>query len=385
MSQLPEPTTALPPDSPVPTQANSGEINSPASGDGMAESQKLNQVTPGGLKALVRQEPTRVVESETSPKPARNAAPPRKKRPWKQPSVLPGFGLSFGYSVFYLSILVLIPLSTLFFKSASGGWAAFWQAATDPASVASYRVTFGCSFVAAALNIFFGMVVAWVLVRYSFPGKKIVDAMVDLPFALPTAVGGIVLCTAYGPDGIIGKPLTKWATEFGASGAGHYYASTWIGGFLNGEFGLDFTNFKIAYSPLGIIVALVFISLPFAVRTVQPVLQEIDVQVEEAASSLGAGRWFIFRRVLLPYVVPSLLTGFALGFARSIGEYGSVIFISGNIPYKTQITPLLIAAKLDNYDYAGATSIAVVMLVFSFLLLFAVNGLQWWASRRNHP
>lgn len=270
---------------------------------------------------------------------------------FKERSVLPGFGLSFGFSLFYLSILVLIPLSMLFWKTGSGGWDHFLKAAFAPRAMASYKVTFGTSLAAAIINLFAGLLVAWVLVRYSFWGKSIVDALIDMPFALPTAVGGIAMVTAYAPNGIIGEHLDKM-------------------------------GIKVAYTPLGITIALVFISLPFVVRTVQPVLQELDSQLEEAASSLGAGRWATFRRVIFPYIWPALLTGFALGFARAIGEYGSVVFIAGNQPMKTEIAPLLIITKLEEYDYTGATAIAVVMLVVSFLLLLSINGLQWWTQRR---
>jgi sulfate transport system permease protein len=270
---------------------------------------------------------------------------------FKERSVLPGFGLSLGYTLFYLSFLVLIPLSLLFFKAGSEGWEHFMRAAFSPRALASYKVTFGTSLAAALINLGAGLLVAWVLVRYSFPGKSIIDALIDMPFALPTAVGGIAMVTAYAPNGIIGSQLAKW-------------------------------GIKAAYTPLGITIALVFISLPFVVRTVQPVLQELDSQLEEAASALGAGRWATFRRVIFPYVWPSLLTGFTLGFARAIGEYGSVVFIAGNQPMKTEIAPLLIMTRLEEYDYAGATAIAVVMLVASFILLLSINGLQWWSQKR---
>jgi sulfate transport system permease protein len=266
--------------------------------------------------------------------------------------VLPGFGLSLGFTLGYLSLLVLIPLATIFVKSAGLGWAGFWEAATTPRVLASYRVTFGTAFAAAALNASFGFLVAWVLVRYRFPGRKLIDAMVDLPFALPTAVAGIVLTTLYAPNGWLGKPLAAFGV-------------------------------KAAYTPLGIVIALTFIGLPFVVRTVQPVLQDLEAEVEEAAASLGAGRWQTFRRVLFPAIAPALLTGFALAFARAVGEYGSVVFISGNMPMKTEIAPLLIMTKLDQFDYAGATAIGVVMLVMSFVLLFTINGLQWWSRRRT--
>jgi sulfate transport system permease protein len=264
--------------------------------------------------------------------------------------VLPGFGLTLGFTVLYLSLIVLIPLSTLFVKTGSLGWASFWSTVTDPRVVASYRLSFGASLAAAAINAFFGLTVGWVLVRYTFPGKKIIDAMVDLPFALPTAVSGIALTTLYAPNGWIGR----WLEPLGV---------------------------KAAFSPLGITIALTFIGLPFVVRTLQPALEDLDPEVEEAAASLGASRWQTLRRVILPVVLPALLTGFALSFARALGEYGSVVFISGNMPMKTEIVPLLIITKLEQYDYAGATAIAVVMLVASFALLLTINLLQWWSGR----
>jgi sulfate transport system permease protein len=271
---------------------------------------------------------------------------------FKAHSVLPGFNLALGYTLLYLSLIVLIPLSALFFKTATMGWDGFYDLATGQRVLASLRVTFLTSFAAAVLNAFFGLVVAWVLVRYTFPGKRVVDALVDLPFALPTAVAGITLATLYAPNGWIG----------------HYFAAY---------------DIKVAYTPLGIVVALTFIGLPFVVRTVQPVLADVEAEEEEAAASLGAGRWNVFRRVIFPALYPALLTGFALAFARAIGEYGSVIFIAGNMPYISEIAPLLIVAKLEQYDYAGATAIAVLMLLISFALLFAINGLQWWSSRRG--
>jgi sulfate/thiosulfate transport system permease protein len=266
-------------------------------------------------------------------------------------SVLPGFGVSLGITCTYLSLLVLLPLATVFTRSAELTWQGFWAIITNPRVVASYRVTFGTSFLAATVNTVFGLLVAWVLVRYRFPGRRLVDAMVDLPFALPTAVAGIALTTLYAPNG-------------------------WIGGYL------EPLGIKVAYTWLGITVALVFIGLPFVVRTVQPVLDDLEVEVEEAAASLGAGRWQTFTRVVLPAVAPALLTGFALAFARAIGEYGSVVFISGNMPMKTEIVPLLIITKLEQFDYAGATAVAVVMLVASFGLLLSINLLQWAARRR---
>jgi sulfate transport system permease protein len=267
-------------------------------------------------------------------------------------SVLPGFGLSLGFTLGYLSLLVLIPLTTIFVTSSGLGWAGFWEAATTPRVLASYRVTFGTALAAGALNAVFGFLVAWVLVRYPFPGRKLIDAMVDLPFALPTAVAGIALTTLYAPNGWLGKPLAALGV-------------------------------KAAFTPLGIVIALTFIGLPFVVRTVQPVLQDLETEVEEAAASLGAGRWQTFRRVLLPAIGPALLTGFALAFARAVGEYGSVVFISGNMPMKTEIAPLLIMTKLEQFDYAGATAIGVVMLVVSFVLLLGINLLQSWSRRRT--
>jgi sulfate transport system permease protein len=266
-------------------------------------------------------------------------------------SVLPGFGLSLGITCTYLSLMVLLPLATVFARSAELTGEQFWNTVTDPRVVASYRVTLSASFTAAAINTVFGLLVAWVLVRYRFPGRRLVDAMVDLPFALPTAVAGIALTTLYTPSG-------------------------WVGSYLE-PFGI-----KVSYTWIGITVALIFIGLPFVVRTVQPVLDDLEVEVEEAAASLGARRWQTFARVILPSVGPALLTGFALAFARAIGEYGSVVFISGNMPMKTEIVPLLIITKLEQYDYAGATAVALVMLLLSFTLLLAINLLQWAARRR---
>jgi sulfate transport system permease protein len=277
--------------------------------------------------------------------------PKRTRQPFVERSVLPGFGLSMGYTVLYLSLLVLIPLSMLFFKTASMGWEHFWDAVTAPRAIASYKLTVGASLVASLVNVVFGLLVAWVLVRYSFPGRSIVDAIVDLPFALPTAVGGIALTAAYSENGLIGQYLVKY-------------------------------GIKAAFSPLGIVIALIFIGLPFVVRTVQPVLQELDAAVEEAAATLGANRWQTFSRVIFPHVLPAVLTGFALAFARALGEYGSVVFISGNMPMRTEITPLLIITKLEQYDYAGATGIAVVMLLASFSLLLLINVLQHWSTQR---
>jgi sulfate transport system permease protein len=265
--------------------------------------------------------------------------------------VLPGFGLSLGITCAYLSLIVLLPLATIFGRTAELSGSAFWSTVTDPRVVASYRVTFGASFLAALVNTVFGLLVAWVLVRYRFPGRRLVDAMVDLPFALPTAVAGIALTTLYASNG-------------------------WVGRYLE-PLGL-----QVSYTWIGITVALIFIGLPFVVRTVQPVLDDLEVEVEEAAASLGARRWHTFTRVVFPTVAPALLTGFALAFARAIGEYGSVVFISGNMPMKTEIVPLLIITKLEQYDYAGATAVALVMLVASFVLLLTINLLQWAARRR---
>jgi sulfate/thiosulfate transport system permease protein len=267
-------------------------------------------------------------------------------------SVLPGFGIALGFTLLYLSLIVLIPLSATFLKTASLTWEAFWTAVTAPRVLASYRLTFGASFLAALINAVFGLLVAWVLVRYKFPGKRIVDAFVDLPFALPTAVAGIALAAVYSTNG-------------------------WIGS-LFAPYGI-----KIAFTPLGVLVALTFIGLPFVVRTVQPVLEDLEPELEEAAATLGANRVQTFVRVVFPTLLPALLTGFALAFARAIGEYGSVIFIAGNMPMVSEITPLLIITKLEQYDYAGATALAVVMLLISFTLLLIINLLQWWARRRR--
>jgi sulfate transport system permease protein len=265
---------------------------------------------------------------------------------------LPGFGLSVGLSVAYLSLLVLIPLSTIFVKSLGLGWESFWHSATAPRVMASYKVTLLTSLASAVANAVFGLLVAWVLVRYRFPGRKLLDAMIDLPFALPTAVAGIALTTLYAQNGWLGSRLEP-------------------------------LGIKVAYTELGITVALIFIGMPFVVRTVQPVLQDLEAEIEEAAASLGATRWQTFHRVLLPALGPALLTGFALSFARAVGEYGSVVFISGNMPMRTEIAPLLIMTKLEQFDYPGATAIAVVMLVTSFGLLLAINLLQWWSRRRT--
>jgi len=270
---------------------------------------------------------------------------------FKQRSVLPGFGLTMGFTLFYLSLIVLVPLAGLFFKSAAISWPQFCAVVTDARVVASYKLTFGASLVAASINAVFGLIVAWVLVRYPFPGKNIVDAMVDLPFAMPTAVSGIALTAIYAPNGWIGRWLDAW-------------------------FGM-----KVAYTPLGIMVALTFIGLPFVVRTLQPALEDLDAELEEAAASLGATRRQTFFRVILPMILPSLLTGFALAFARALGEYGSVVFIAGNMPMKTEITPLLIITKLEQFNYAEAAAIAVVTLGASFAILLFINLVQWWSRR----
>jgi sulfate transport system permease protein len=266
--------------------------------------------------------------------------------------ILPGFGPTLGLSLLYLGLIVLLPLSATFWKASSLGFAEFWSVATEPRALASYKITFGLSLLAALTNAVFGVIVAWILVRYRFPGKKLVDAMVDLPFALPTAVAGIALATLYAPNGWIGR----WFEEFGI---------------------------RVAFTPAGIFVALTFIGLPFVVRTVQPVLEEAERELEEAAATLGASWWQTVRRVILPSLVPSILTGIAMAFARAIGEYGSVVFIAGNMPMVSEITPLLIVIKLEQYDYSGATALAVVMLLVSFALLLGINTLQWWAARRN--
>lgn len=273
---------------------------------------------------------------------------------WSQSrkSALPGFRLTLGATLLYLSLIVLIPLAAIFLKTSTMSWPAFWGAVTSPRVMAAYRLSFGASFLAALLNTGFGLVVAWVLVRYTFPMKKVIDAMVDLPFALPTAVAGIALTAVYSQNG-------------------------WVGRFL------EPLGVKAAFSELGVLIALTFIGLPFVVRTVQPVLADLEPEMEEAAVSLGASRWQTVRRVLLPQLYPALLTGFALAFARALGEYGSVVFISGNMPMRTEIVPLLIVTKLEQYDYPGATAIAAVMLMASFGLLLAINVLQKWSRQRG--
>ncbi|GAA4878230.1 sulfate ABC transporter permease subunit CysT [Paenibacillus vulneris] len=271
---------------------------------------------------------------------------------WKERSILPGFGLSMGFTVLYLSLIVLFPLSAIFIKTSGLSWVQFWHVVTDPRVLASYKISFGTAIGAALVNTVFGFIVAWVLVRYSFPGKRFIDALVDLPFALPTAVAGIALTTIYSQNG-------------------------WIGSIL------EPLGIKVAFTPIGIALALTFIGIPFVVRTLQPVIEELEKDIEEAAVSLGARRWRTFRKIIFPELLPALLTGFTLAFARAVGEYGSVVFISGNMPMKTEIAPLLIMTKLEQYDYAGATAIALVMLVISFLMLLVINFIQWRANRLN--
>ncbi len=269
----------------------------------------------------------------------------------KSKNILPGFGPSLGYTVTYISLVLLIPLAMVFLKTFTMSWESFWKTVTDPRVLASYRLSFTASFAGAALNGIFGLLLAWVLVRYRFPGQKIIDALLDLPFAMPTAVAGISLTTLYSANGWFGQHLER-------------------------------IGIKVAYTPLGIVVALTFIGLPFVVRTIQPVLQDLDKEYEEAAASLGASRWQTFSRVIFPALVPSWLTGFTLAFARALGEYGSVVFISGNMPMRTEIAPLLIRTKLEQFDYTGATAIALVMMIISFILLLIINLLQSWNRRR---
>ena len=269
----------------------------------------------------------------------------------KQPSVLPGFGLTLGFSLTYLGLIILIPLAALVIKAAGAG-AEVWQMLASPRVLAAFRVSFGTALAAAAVNALFGLIVAWVMIRYTFPGKRLVNSLIDLPFALPTAVAGIALTAIYAGNG-------------------------WLGRFL------ESLGVKVAFTPLGIVVALIFIGLPFVVRTVEPVLQDLDAEVEEAAATLGARRWQAFCRVILPAILPALLTGFALAFARGLGEYGSVIFIAGNMPMVSEIVPLLIVIKLEQYDYVGAAVVGTAMLAASFLLLLAINLLQRWARARS--
>ena len=272
-------------------------------------------------------------------------------RAHRQHSILPGFGLAMGFTLLYLSLIVLIPLGAALLKTFTMTWSQFWGTVTGPRALASYRLSLGASLIGAAINTVMGLMVAWVLVRYRFPGKRILDALVDLPFALPTAVAGITLTAMFAPNG-------------------------WVGRYL------DPLGVKVAFTELGVVVALTFIGLPFVVRTVEPILQDLDPEIEEAAATLGATRWQSWRRVIFPELMPALLTGFALAFARAVGEYGSVVFISGNMPMRTEITPFLIVTKLAQFDYAGATALAVAMLVMSFVLLLFINLLQWWGQSR---
>ena len=278
-------------------------------------------------------------------------APAKAGWRFRQPSVIPGFGLTLGFSLAYLTLIILIPLSGLVWRSAALGWADFWAIAIDRRTLNALKISFGTAFIAAAVNVVFGTIVAWVLVRYRFPGRRIADAMVDLPFALPTAVAGIALTTLYAPNGWIGHLLMP-------------------------------LGIKVAYTPLGIVIALVFIGLPFVVRTVQPIMEEIDKEVEEAAATLGASRFQVITKVLFPGLAPAIITGFSLAFARGVGEYGSVIFIAGNLPFKSEIAPLLIVIRLEEYNYEAATAIAATMLALSFLMLLVVNLVQTWSRKR---
>lgn len=270
---------------------------------------------------------------------------------WRKPSIIPGFGLTLGFAVTYLTLIILIPLAGIAWRTSELGLAGFWAVAVDQRTINALKISFGASLIAALINVVFGTLVAWVLVRYRFPGRRIVDAAVDLPFALPTAVAGISLAAIYAPNGLIGQSLAP-------------------------------LGIKAAFTPLGIVIALVFIGLPFVVRTVQPVMEEIDREVEEAAATLGATRWQTIFQVILPGLAPAVLTGFALTFARAVGEYGSVIFIAGNIPYVSEIAPLLIVIRLEEFNYAGATAIAAIMLIISFAMLFVINLIQAWSRRR---
>lgn len=272
-------------------------------------------------------------------------------RGWVSPSVLPGFGLTLGFAGLFLSFIVLIPMAALIIRAGSLPLDEFWRVATEPRALASYRLTFGASFLAACVNAVFGFIIAWTLVRYDFPGRRLVDAIIDLPFALPTAVSGIALATVFAPNGWLGMHLESIGVQ-------------------------------VAYTWVGVVVALTLIGLPFVVRSVQPALEEVDVSLEEAAESLGASRWMVFRRVILPTVLPALATGFTLALARAVGEYGSVIFIAGNLPMRTEITPLLIVIKLEQYDYLGAAALGLVMLCVSFVMLLSINAINGWRIRR---
>ncbi|WP_432443235.1 sulfate ABC transporter permease subunit CysT [Neorhizobium galegae] len=275
----------------------------------------------------------------------------RLMKSWRQPSILPGFGLTLGYTILYLTLIILVPLAALVWRSTGIGWDAFWALAFDQRTLLALRVSFGAALIAAAINVIFGVVVAWVLVRYQFPGRRLLDAIIDLPFALPTAVAGISLAALYAPKGWIGQIFAP-------------------------------LGIRIAFTPLGIVIALIFVGLPFVVRTVQPVMAELDREMEEAAATLGASRLQTLTRIVLPTLVPAILTGFALAFARAVGEYGSVIFIAGNVPYVSEIAPLLIVIRLEEFNYAGATSIACIMLIISFVMLLIINMLQMWSRRR---
>ncbi len=279
------------------------------------------------------------------------AAPAPRRARWKQPSVIPGFGLTFGFTIFYLSLLILIPLAGLGWRSAALGWDGFLAIATDPRVLAALRTSFWTSLVAAAINVVFGVIVAWVLVRYRFPGRRLIDAAVDLPFALPTAVAGIALTAIYAPNGWVGQLFQPY-------------------------------GIRIAYTPIGIVIALIFIGLPFVVRTVQPVMEEISREVEEAAASLGANRFQTLFHVILPGLTPAILTGFALAFGRAVGEYGSVLFIAGNIPFVSEIAPLLIVIRLEEFNYPAATAIGAIMLILAFAVLLTINLIQAWSRRR---
>jgi sulfate transport system permease protein len=270
---------------------------------------------------------------------------------FRQPSILPGFGLTLGFSTFFLSVIVLLPLAALVFKTTTMGWSDFVRVLTDPRAVASYRLSFGAATLAAAINSVFGFAIAWTLVRYEFPGRKFIDALIDMPFALPTAVSGIALTAVFAENGPIGQYLAP-------------------------------LGIKVAYTWIGVTVALTLIGLPFVVRSIQPALQEVQRDLEDAAETLGAGRFYVFRKIILPTVMPALLTGFTLAFARGVGEYGSVIFISGNLPMRTEITPFLIVVKLEQFDYAGAAALGFIMLVMSFVMLLSINLLQQWGRRR---
>jgi sulfate transport system permease protein len=270
----------------------------------------------------------------------------------KQKSVIPGFGITLGFSMLYICILILLPISMIFIKSSGMGWSAFYDAVFTERVLASLKLSFGASFLAALVNVVFGLLMAWVLVRYRFPGRKLMDGLIDLPFALPTAVAGISLTTLYAETGWIGKLLAP-------------------------------LGIKVSYTPLGVTVALIFISFPFVVRTIQPVLESLDKEAEEAAACLGATRFQTFYKIIIPALLPSIITGFALAFARALGEYGSIVFISGNMPLKTEIVPLLVRTKLEQYDYAGATALAAVMLIISFIIILFINLIQWWASNRD--